>query len=100
MMNLEAPLTTTAEFVLSEVELREVAQAVVAACWDRSEPLGAVADHWAGTITGTTAGTPPLEAVAATIGQPLTAVHTLLEQVRTVARHVHEQETGGLPAPW
>ena len=97
-MLLEAPLTGD-QFVLSETELREVTQAVIATCYVNSTSLGVVADYWAGTIHGDTPGAPPLAAVAVLLGTTVNHVEDLLHDVRIVGRLVHEQETG-LPAPW
>lgn len=87
------------EFVLSDIELREVVQSAVAHCYERNLNLGVVADWWAADLLERVHGKAPFPALCAVLGCDLATVRALLDEVRAVGRSVFEEETG-LPARW
>ncbi len=86
-------------FILTECELREIVQLTVAACYECSDTLGAVADFWAVALLDQKPHMPAPTDIAAALHCGLEEVEALTFQVRDIARDVHEEETG-LPAPW
>jgi hypothetical protein len=86
-------------FLFTECELREIVQATVAACYDISDCLGIVADHWAAALLHYTPHAPDYSVIAGDLDCTTADVEELTVRFRDVARDVHEAETG-LPSPW
>jgi hypothetical protein len=84
-------------FILTETELREIVQETIAACYDVSNCHGIVADFWAEALLHEAPHAPEPVNIAAALECTLATVEDITEQVRAIARDVHEEVTG-LPA--
>lgn len=94
LLEHDSPATEMPDFVLSEVEGRELVQMVIEACYERDEELGQVADAWIGDLYSE----PPVVSNGADIGRAVGVTNaralTLLARARRVAAEVCEEEFG------
>ena len=86
-------------FVLSETEFREIAQDTICACYDESLQLGAVADLWTDAILDEKPREMPFASIAASLNVSAAEAERLTDEVKVIARRVHEEQTG-MPASW
>lgn len=94
LLEHDSPTIEMPDFVLSEVEGRELVQMVIEACYERDEELGQVADAWIGDVYSE----PPVVSNGADIGRVVGLTNaralTLLARARRVAAEVCEEEFG------
>ncbi len=94
LLEHDTPTVEMPDFVLSEVEGRELVQMVIEACYEREEALGEVADAWIGDLYSE----PPVVSSGADIGRAVGVTNVralaLLTRVRRIAAEVCEEEFG------
>jgi hypothetical protein len=94
LLEHDSPTTEMPDFVLSEVEGRELVQMVIEACYEHGDELGQVADAWIGDVYSE----PPVVSSGADIGRSVGITNaralTLLGRARRVAAEVCEEEFG------
>lgn len=94
LLEHDSPTIEIPDFVLSEVEGRELVQMVIEACYERDEELGRVADAWIGDVYSE----PPVVSNGADIGRAIGVTNaralTLLARARRIAAEVCEEEFG------
>jgi len=94
LLEHDEPTLEPHDFVLSEVEGRELVQMVIEACYDRDEQLGRAADAWIGDLYSE----PPVINSGANVGRAIGVGNpralALISRIRKIATQVCQDEYG------